>query len=249
MNTTKIALFAGAAVVVAGGLVLAIKMNPTTSTKDGKGAIGAPAPVEGVANRVNPQIDDLSPITHVAMIPASVDPSTIHFDRLKTVELASKTKTTTDIQNCKERQAREPDGSNCEATAVVARVKAIEALYSYNGPEVSSGESSPGHVEFVVYFRPEELAIDGPVEKLKHDQAAALFQVHTTRSTVQQQVIDKQNSKFCAGSYIDGNWTPKDPQCHDQVQYTTQTVLSPYLTVQVDVLHPATMASRLHPDR
>ena len=42
MTTTKIALFAGAAVVVAGGLVLAIRMNPSTSTNDGHGTIAAP---------------------------------------------------------------------------------------------------------------------------------------------------------------------------------------------------------------
>ena len=43
MTTKKIALFAGAAVVVAGGLVLAIRMNPSTSNKDGHGTIAAPA--------------------------------------------------------------------------------------------------------------------------------------------------------------------------------------------------------------
>ena len=42
MTTTKIALFAGAAVVVAGGLILAIRMNPSTSTNDGHGTIAAP---------------------------------------------------------------------------------------------------------------------------------------------------------------------------------------------------------------
>ena len=42
MNTTKISLFAGAAVVVAVGLVLAIRTNPPTSTRDGAGTIAAP---------------------------------------------------------------------------------------------------------------------------------------------------------------------------------------------------------------
>src|SRR5579862_2667533 len=97
MTAGKMVLFAGAAVVVAGALVLALRMNPSTSTKDGQGTIGAPAPVAG-------QMDQLNPFTHVASIPAIVDPSTIRFEKLRLVELASKTKTTTNAQDCKERQ-------------------------------------------------------------------------------------------------------------------------------------------------
>jgi hypothetical protein len=41
MTTTKISLFAGAAVIVAGCLVLAIRTNPSTSANDGHGAIGS----------------------------------------------------------------------------------------------------------------------------------------------------------------------------------------------------------------
>jgi hypothetical protein len=43
MTKTKISLFAGAAVIVAGGLVLAIRTNPSTAANDGHGTIGAPA--------------------------------------------------------------------------------------------------------------------------------------------------------------------------------------------------------------
>jgi len=42
MTKTKISLFAGAAVVVAGALVFAIRTNPPTSTNDAHGTIGAP---------------------------------------------------------------------------------------------------------------------------------------------------------------------------------------------------------------
>src|SRR5271155_422877 len=119
MTSTKIALFAGAAVVVAGGLILAIRMNPSTSSSDGHGTIAAPVK----------QGDQLNPFTHIASIPASVDPSTIRFEKLRTVELASKTKTTND-PNCKDKQFRDPDGTNCQSTAVEERVKAIEATYS-----------------------------------------------------------------------------------------------------------------------
>jgi hypothetical protein len=239
MTTTKIALFAGAAVVVAGGLVLAIRMNPSTSTKDGHGTIAAP--VE--ATRQAGQLDQLSPFTHVASIPAIVDPSTIRFEKLRMVELASKTKTTTNAQDCKDRQFRDPDGTSCQGIAVVERVKALEATYSYNGPVMSAGETIPGRETFSVYFRPEEVAVDGRVEKLKRDQAASLFQVSTFRPMVEQKVIDKQRSHFCEGNYVDGNWVRKDPNCQDQVQYISQTAPSQYLTVQVDLRQAATVAS------
>jgi hypothetical protein len=234
MTTKQIALFAGAAVVVAGGLVLAIRKNPTTSTNDGHGTIAAPV----AAVRQPGQLDQLDPFSHVASIPAIVDPSTIRFEKLKMVELASKTKTTTDAQDCKERQFREPDGTPCQTTTVVERVKAVEAMYSYNGPVISAGESVPGRDTFSVYFRPEELGVDGRVEKLNRDQAASFFQVSTLRPTVEQKVIDSQHSHFCEGNYVDGNWVRKDPKCQDQLQYISQTAPSQYLTVQVDLRRP-----------
>jgi hypothetical protein len=227
MTATKIALFAGAAVVVAGGLAWVIR-NSSTSTSDGHGTIAAPA---AMAVR---QGDQLNPFTHIASIPASVDPATIRFEKLKTVELASKTSTSTD-PNCKDKQFREPDASNCQTVKVEEKVKAIEALYSYNGTVIGAGESVPGRDNFSVYFKPEEVATDGPADKLKRDQAASLFQVNTYRGTVDQKVVDKANSHFCEGSYVDGSWVRKDPKCQDQVQYVTQTVPSPYLTVQVDL--------------
>src|SRR5580658_10202607 len=239
MTVAKIALFGGAAAVVAGGLVLAIRMNPSTSTKDGHGAIGDLAPVGAVKQAG--QLDQLSPFTHVASIPAIADPSTIRFEKLRIVELASKTKTTTDPQSCKDQQSREPGGTiTCRTTTVLERVKAVEATYSFNGPVIATGESIPGRDMFSVYFRPEEVGVDGPVGKLKRDQAASFFQVSTFRPMVEQKVVDKQHSQFCEGSYVDGNWVRKDSKCQDQVQYISQTVPSPYLTVQVDLRHSAT---------
>jgi hypothetical protein len=235
MTTAKTVFIAGAAAVIAGGLVFAIRMNPA-STNDGRGTIAAPEPVAPVKQAG--QTDQLNPFNHEASIPAIVDPATIRFEKLKTVELASKTQTSSDPQDCKERQSREPDGSNCETVKVVEKVKAIEATYSYSGPLLSTGENAPGRETFSVYFRPEEVAADGPVGKLKRDQAASFFQVSTYRPTVEEKVIDKANSHFCEGSYVDGSWVRKDPKCQDQVQYTKQTVPSPYLTVQVDLRNP-----------
>ena len=233
MTTTKIALFAGAAVIVAGALVLAIRMNPSASTSDTHGTIAAPVAVATV--RQAGQLNQINPFTHVVSLPATVDPSTIRFEKLSTVELASGTKTSADAQDCKDRQFRDPDGSNCQAVVVVERVKALAATYSFSGPALSSGEAIPGRDTFSVYFRPDEVGIDGSAKKLKRDQAASYFVMSTYRATVDQKVIDKEHSHLCDGNYVDGGWVRKDPKCQDQVAYTSQTVPSPYLTVQVDL--------------
>lgn len=238
MDTKKIALFAGVAAVAAAGIVLAIKMNPSISSKEGAGTIAAPV------KQNDAQMAEANPFTHVSSIPASVDPASIRFEKLRTVELASKTKTTTDAQRCKELQFRDPDGSGCQTTTVEERVKAVEARYSFNGLELGTGESVPGRQTFSVYFRPEEVAADGPVEKLKRDQAAAMFHVVTYRPMIEQKVVDKEHSRYCDGNYADGNWVRTDPKCQDQVQFISRTVPSPNLTVQVDVLNPPTTATR-----
>ena len=189
---------------------------------------------------------ELDPFTHVASIPATVDPSTIRFEKLKLVELASKTQTTTNAQDCKERASREPDGQGCESVKVLERVKAVEARYSYIGPQTSNGEGeiAPSRQSFSVYFHPEELAVSGPVSKLNREQAESLFALNTSRPAVQQKVIDKQNSHFCEGHYVDGSWVQNDSKCQDQVQYTTQTVPSEYWAVEVGLRHPVTVASK-----
>jgi len=231
MSKTQIAIFAGAAIVVAGALVFTMKNNQSApSTKEGQGIIGT---------RPEPDVTTaaIDPFTHTVSIPATVDPATIRFEKLKSVELASKIETTNKTADCKERQFRDPDGTSCQSVKVIERVKALEASYSYVGPELSAGETIPGRQSFSAYFRPEEVNLDGPANKLKRDQAAALFHVNTFRSVVEQKSIDKQNSHFCEGNYVDGNWVQKDANCKDQIQYVSQKVPSPNWTVQIDVLH------------
>lgn len=230
MDKTKITLFAGAAVVIAAGLVLAIRMNTPASTTEGRGAIGVLPSTSRAAD----------PFTHVASIPATVDPSTIRFEKLKMVDLASKTETTT-AADCKERQFREPDGSNCESLKVLERVKAVQVDYSYIGPQLATGEgdTSPSRQTFSVYYRPDELPGNGSVAKLNREQAGSLFDVNTSRPVVQQRVIDKQNSHFCEGNYVDGNWVQTDSKCQQQVQYTMRSVPSESWAVVVDLRHPA----------
>lgn len=232
LNKTKILLFVGAAVVVAIGLVFAIRTNTSTSTKDVQGAI---------ASRSTQTVNEVNPFTNVASIPSVVDPATVRFERLKMVDLASKTKTTTDA-GCKGNQSSDA-ASNCQTVAVLERVKAIEARYSYSGAVLSTGEAVPGRDQFSVYFRPEELAAAGPIDKLNREQAESLFEIRTSRPMVDEKVIDKAHSQFCAGNYVDGNWVRKDANCKDQVQYITQTVASPNLMIQVDVRRPTSASN------
>jgi hypothetical protein len=228
LNNTKVILFAGAAVVVAIGLVFAIRSNSSNSTND----------VQGTIAQRTAQTDELTPFTNVASIPATVDPSTIRFEKARMVELASKTKTNQDTQNCKDRQFRDGD-MTCQSVTVVEKVQAIEARYSYSGPVIGSGEAVPGRDSFSVYFKPEDLAAAGPVDKLNREQAESLFALSTSRPVIDEKVIDKAHSKFCDGNYVDGNWTKKDASCQDQIQYMTRSVASPNLLVQVDLRRPA----------
>ena len=236
MNGTKVTLLVGAAVIVAGGLVLMVKTNTPASMTDGRGAIGV----------LPSTTREQDPFTHVASIPATVDPSSIRFEKLKTVELASKTQVSTDPQDCKERKFRDPDGTNCETVKVLEKVKAIEADYSYIGPQTSSGEgeTAPTRLSFAVYFRPEELGITGPVQKLNKEQASSLFDLNTSRPVVQEKVIDNANSHFCEGSYVDGNWVQKDAGCQQHVQYSMRAVPSEYWAVEISPRHPVTTATK-----
>ena len=235
MNTTKIALFAGAALLFAGGLVMVTKMNTPSSTADSRGAIGVPGPAS--TERA------LDPFTHVASIPATVDPGTIRLEKLKSVDLASKTETTT-RPDCNDRQFRDPDGTSCDMVKVLEKVKAVEADFSYIGPQAGTSDVQTGPVRqtFTVYFHPEEVPATALDSKLKREQMASLFQISTSRPMVQERAIDKQNSHFCEGNYVDGNWVPADSKCKDQVQYTTTAVPASYWAVAVDLAHPAVAA-------
>jgi hypothetical protein len=232
MSKTKIALFAVVAVIVAGGLVVALRTNAPASSAEGRGTIAVP---------IQPSHDrELDPFTHVASIPATVDPSSIRFEKLKMVDLASRTQTTK-VADCNDRQFRDPDGSTCESLKVLERVKAVRADYSFIGPQMSSGEGDtggPNRQTFSVYFRPEELPVNGSVSNLKREQAESLFQISTTRPMVQERVVDKQSSHLCEGNYVDGNWVQTDKNCQEQLQYATRTVPSEYWAVAVDLRHP-----------
>jgi hypothetical protein len=225
--TKNILLFASGA-VVALVLVYAIRSSSSTSTSE----------VQGTIAKRTSQTNEINPFTNVASIPSTVDPASIRFEKARNIELASKTKTTADPSNCKDRQFRESDVA-CQSVQVVERVKAIEARYSYSGPVLSSGEATPGRDSFSVYFRPEELASAGQIDKLNREQAESLFDLNTSRQMVDERVIDKAHSHFCEGNYVDGSWVRKDANCKDDVVYITQTVASPNLQVQVDIRRPA----------
>lgn len=224
----NILFFAGGA-VVALVVTYAIRSNSPTSTSEIQGTI---------AQRTS-QTNEVNPFTNVASIPSTVDPASIRFEKLRNVELASKTKITTDPNACKDRQFRESDVT-CQSVQVIEKVKAIEARYSYNGPVLSTGESLPGRDSFSVYFHPEELsAVVSQIDKMNREQSESLFDLSTSRPMVDEKIMDKTRSRFCDGNYVDGNWVRKDANCKDEVTYVTQTVPSPNLQVQVDIRRPA----------
>jgi hypothetical protein len=235
MTSRKIALFAGAALLVAGGLVIALKMNAPTSTVDSRGAIAVPQPST---------TRELDPFTHIASIPATVDPATIRLEKLKAVDLASKTEMVK-RPDCNDRQFRDPDGTNCDMLKVLEKVKAVEAEFSYVGPQSDPSETQTGPIRqnFSVYFHPQEVPATALGSKVNRERMQSLFQINTSRPVVQERVVDKENSHYCAGNYSDGIWTPTDANCKDQVQYTTRTVPSSSWAVTVDLTHP-TIASR-----
>ena len=232
MNKNTI-LIAGAAAIIGFGLGYVLKTNSSTP---------ASGEVQGTIAKPVAQVDQLNPFTNVAAIPATVDPATIRFEKLRPVQLASKTKTTTDSEACKQGQFREGDPT-CQKVTVLEKVQAIEARYSYAGPAMASGETVLGRDQFSVYFRPEDLGAVGPIEKLNREQAGSLFDISTSRPTVQQKLVDKEHSHYCDGNYVDGNWVRKDASCQDQIQYINQMVPSTNLVVQVDVRRPAVTAT------
>jgi hypothetical protein len=237
MNATQVTILAGA-IIVAGGLMVAVKMNAPASSTEARGAVGV-LPVT---------TQETNPYTNIASIPATVDPSSIRFEKLKLVDLASKIQTTTDPADCKQRQFREPDGSGCETVKVLEKVKAIAVDYSYVGPQSSTGEGEigPTRSSFTVYFRPEELGMSAAPSKMNREQANSLFEVSTSRPVVQEKVIDQQNSHFCEGNYVDGNWVQKDAGCQQQVQYKTQAMPSQYWAVQVSPKHLTVASAGTH---
>jgi len=185
------------------------------------------------------RVDDRNPFTQVVSIPATSDPSTIRFVKVKATRVFTKVKSTTDVRYCDDLKFRDPGGSMyCSYTQKESPEAAYEVTYSYTDQPLASDEYGGRYFQFQVYFRPDELppALRNAIAagRGKQSELATYFTVTTSRLPVRGAVIDDAHSSFCNGNYMDGNWIQFDPRCQDQVSYKTVTVPSAYIRVRVE---------------
>ena len=186
-------------------------------------------------------VEETNPFTHVANIPAGADLSSIKFQGVRKVKVATRRQVTTDVGYCRDQQFRDPGGSMyCPSTQSQSPTDGYQVTYSYDGPALASDEYGNRHFDFSVYFRPDELSSEVRSALTRHTMSkadiAAYFDLNSYRTTARQVAIDQAASSFCSGNFSDGNWVHTDSNCQDQVHYTTVTTPSDYITVQV---HPA----------
>ena len=199
----------------------------------------AAATARQVKGGVETHVEDRHPFTHVADIPASSDPATIRFEKVKATKVFTKVKFTKNEHDCRELQFSDPGGSMfCPYTQDESPEPAYEVTYSFMGEPLASDEYGGRYFRLQVYFRPEELppALRRAIAagKVKRAELASYFDVTTSRLPVREAVIDQANSRFCDGNYMDGNWINSDPHCRDQVSLRTVMVPSEYITVRVE---------------
>jgi hypothetical protein len=192
-------------------------------------------------------VEALHPFTHVADIPEGSDTSSIRFESVKLVKVATESKSTTDWSACEEAANIEPGGSlYCPYTQLQSPEPAYQVTYSYRGQPMGSDEYGNGYFTFNVYFRPDELSPTAWKKLSEHAMAkadaAGFFELTTYRAPVQEVVIDEAASTFCDGNFVDGLWTHANSQCEDKIHDKTITALSSYVTVKVDPAAPASPA-------
>jgi hypothetical protein len=211
-------------------------------------AIASVIPTRPARGGVVVETTDLQPFTHVAYIQVGADLSSIKFEGVKAVRVATKRFSITDKRYCGEGY-REPGGSMlCPDVQDEYAVPAYQITYSYNGPAMGSDEYGNTRFTFSVNMRPGDLnaTVLQAVSARKTSRAAAAeaFKITTSRSLVQRVVIDESNSAFCDGNYSDGVWTHTKANCEDKETYQTVTVPSDYIAVKVDPASPtATVAA------
>ncbi|MGA2722853.1 MAG: hypothetical protein ABSG79_10620 [Bryobacteraceae bacterium] len=180
----------------------------------------------------------LQPFTNIAEIPVGSDLSSIRFEGIKAVKVATTRTSITDQRYC-EGGYREPGGSMyCPSVQDGSAMPAYRITYSYNGPPLGSDEYGNAHFTFSVIVRPIGLSPTVlqmmSARKMNRAAAAEDFKVATSPGFVPRVVIDQANSVFCDGSYIDGLWTHTDRNCEDKVTLKTVATPSDYITVRVD---------------
>jgi hypothetical protein len=185
-------------------------------------------------------IVDLAPFTHVTYIPVGADLSSIRFEGIHAVKVATKERSVRNLHYCEERLATEPGGSMyCPLITLDSAVPAYRVTYTFTAPLMASDEYGNTSFTFSVYLRPDEISLSLrqalSSRKVSRADASEYFRISASRDSARQVIVDEANSTFCEGDYIDGNWSPRNPKCQDHIVYKNVASASPYLTVKVDV--------------
>jgi len=180
----------------------------------------------------------LEPFTHTAYIPAGADLSSIKFESIEAVKVATVGVSAADKRYCAA-GSPEPGGSlYCPYVRDEAPMPAYRVTYSFRGPAMASDEYGGTRFTFSVNLRPEDLgpAIREALSERKMSRAAAakLFAFTPSRDLVSRVAIDEPSSAFCEGRYTDGAWTQTESNCKEKVTYKTVRAPSGYIAVRVD---------------
>ncbi len=115
--------------------------------------------------------ETLHPFTHQASIPATAQPATIAFQKVKATKVFTTVSSTMDPDYCKDLQFRDPGGSlYCPQIQYQSPAPAYEVTYSYKDQPMASDEYGNGNFTFQVYFRPEGTATRAAADSL-HTQS------------------------------------------------------------------------------
>jgi hypothetical protein len=223
---------------------IGIMAQPFFAANSDSGLLPPPTAAAGSdTRRVVTRIEDFDPFTHLASIPAGSDPASIRFEKVRATKVATERESTMDPGYCRDLQFRDPGGSAyCPSVREKSLSRAYEVTYSFTGQPLASDEYGNPHFTFQVYFRPEELppALRTALSagKVKRAEVAAYFRLATSRPPVSAVVLDEAHSSFCGGTYVDGNWIKKNPNCRDQVSFKTLSVPSDSIAVHVEPVSP-----------
>jgi len=188
---------------------------------------------------------DLQPFTHASFIPADSDLRSIRLEQVKLVTIPLRTKSTTDVDYCKEAALRDAAGSShCPYVEWETVTRAYRVTFSFEGRPLESDEYGNGRFTFSLYFRPDEFspAEQQALRKASRTNLAEFFEVATSRNLETREVVDYNNSRFCEGWYQDGVWVRTNSGCEDTIKFKTVSTSSDYVKVTVN---PAPESRRL----
>jgi hypothetical protein len=195
-----------------------------------------------VKQETSSSVVELRPFTHLAYIPADADISSIRLKGVKAVKVATRRRSITELQYCNEQQlVTEPGGSMyCPLTRDELAVPAYQVTYTFTAPPMASDENGNTSFTFNVYFQADELGSN--LRKARTSKGAnrmdlsKFFQLTASKQSIDQMVIDKANSTFCGGNYVDGSWTRSNSKCQENITYKRIASASPYITVRVQAV-------------